>query len=290
MKKNPKAKISSFGSQITSAISVALVLLLVGLMAMAMITSHRLADDIRSNVGIIVKMLPGAADAEIERVQRRISGCEGIAVATYSSPEKILADESELMGEDLSAMLDQNPFGGEFEVKVVPAYANNDSIAKITAIVGEDPSVDEIVTESEVVDSINSVLGRFSLAMSIIAAALLIISFVLINNTVSIAVYSRRFIIHTMKLVGATGAFIRRPFLIAGIVTGVASALIAIAAVAGIRAYAATFDATIDSLIGWGTMSWIFGGMLIAGPGICVAASAIATNRYLRADYDEMFK
>lgn len=289
--KNPqRIKISTFGSQITSAISVAMVLLLIGLMAMALVTSHKLADDIRSNVGVVVKMLPSSVTAENQRVERLILAQPGIASVRYSSPDEILAEESEMMGEDISAMLDQNPFGGEFEVRILPEYVYSDSIAKITAIIQEDPSVDEIVTETEVVDSINSVLGRVTAIMLVVAIAMLIISFVLINNTVSIAVYSRRFIIHTMKLVGATGAFIRRPFLIAGLITGLVSGVLAIGIVAAIRAYSATFDHTVDDLLGWGTMTLIFAGMLVIGPAICVAASSIATNRYLRADYDDMFK
>ncbi len=112
----------------------------------------------------------------------------------------------------------------------------------------------------------------------------------LINNTVSLAIYSRRFIIHTMKLVGATGAFIRRPFLIAGLATGATAAAIAIAVLAAIRAYSTSFDAALDSALPWPSMGWIFAGVLACGLLICLIASIIATNRYLRADYDEMFK
>lgn len=289
--KNPrKVKISTFGSQVTSAISVALVLVLLGAMAMALVTSHRLADNIRENVGVVVKLMPGAADTDVDRVQRLISRQHGVTAVTYSSPEKILEDESALMGEDIAAILDQNPFGGEFEVKLSPEYVNTDSIGVITSAISENPVVDEVVSETEVVDSINSVLGRLSFILLAVALALLIISFVLINNTVSLAVYSRRFIIHTMKLVGATGAFIRRPFLMAGMLTGIASAATAIGCVAAMRVYAATFDASVNDLIGWDTMAWIFAALLVTGPAICVAASALATNRYLRASYDEMFR
>ena len=111
----------------------------------------------------------------------------------------------------------------------------------------------------------------------------------LINNTVSLAVYSRRFIIHTMKLVGATGAFIRRPFILAGIATGAIAAGVAIALLAALRAYAATFDPMVNLLLGWTDMAMIFIAMALLGILICALASTVATNRYLRADYDEMF-
>ena len=289
--KNPrKVKISTFGSQITSAISVALVLVLLGAMSMALVTSHRLADEIRSNVGIVVKLMPDATDSEVDRVQKLISARPGVAGVSYSSPEKILSDESELTGEDLGAILGQNPFGGEFEIKVEARYVDTDSINAMATAFSADPMVDEVVSETEVVDSINSVLGRISMVLLAVAIALLVISFVLINNTVSLAVYSRRFIIHTMKLVGATGRFIRKPFLTAGVLTGLAAGAGAIACVAGIRVYAASFDPMVDALLDWVTMGWIFGAMIVAGPAICVAASALATNRYLRASYDDMFR
>ena len=290
MKSPRKVKISTFGSQITSAISVALVLILLGVMAMALVTSHRLADDIRSNVSIVVKMLPAAADVEVERVGRLIDRQGGVGSVTFASPEKILADEAEIIGDEIIEILDVNPFGAEFEVKILPGYVNADSIAAIASAIAEDPSVDEIVTETEVVDSINSVLARVSVVLLVVAVALLIISFVLINNTVSLAVYSRRFIIHTMKLVGATGRFIRRPFLIAGLLTGLSAAAVAIVCVAALRAYSATFEPLVGDLLGWGTMIWIFAALLVLGPAICVAASAIATTRYLYADYDDMFR
>ena len=290
MRNSHKNKISTLGSQVTSAVSVALVLILLGLMAMAMVTSARLAADIRSNVGIVVKLLPGAADQEVKRVERLIARQAGVASQIYSTPDEILTQESELMGDDISEILDENPFGGEFAVTLLPDYANTDSIARMCKVIAEDPTVDEIVTETEVVDSINSFLHRLSWGLFIAAAALLAISFVLINNTVSLAVYSRRFVIHTMKLVGATWSFIRRPFIMAGLFTGLASAAAAIAAVAAIRAWAATFEPNINHLLGWGEMTWIFLGIILAGPAICAGASALATNRYLRANYDDLFR
>ena len=145
------------------------------------------------------------------------------------------------------------------------------------------------MTQATVVDSVNSFLNRLSVVLLAIAAALLVISFVLINNTVSLAVYSRRFIIHTMKLVGATGAFIRRPFLLAGAGTGAIAGVAAAAILAGIRAYGATFDPIVDVLLPWWTMAWLLAAVILAGVVICVLASIFATNRYLRADYDEMF-
>ena len=289
MKSPRKVKISTFGSQLTSAISVALALLLLGLMSMAIVASRGIADEIRSNVGIIVKLLPGADQAEIDRVGKLISDNRGTAAVTYSSPEQILAEESELLDTDITAMLDENPFGPEYDISVKPDYANSDSIEALAAMYGADESVDEVVTETAVIDSINDVLNKAAWILLIAAIALLIISIALITNTVRLSVYSRRFIIYTMTLVGATNAFIRRPFVVSGVVTGAIAACIAIACAAAVRGYVATFDPMIADVLSWADMCWIFGGMLVVGTCICTLASAIAANRYLRSGFDDLY-
>lgn len=289
MSRKPNARISTFGSQLTSIISVTLVLLILGILAITMLASRGLGDDIRSNIGFIVKINSSVDDTEINRLKRELTDSRFTESIAYISAEEILREESELMGEPLDSLLDENPFGSELDIKVRPEYANTDSIAMIASRIELIPSVDEVITEAAIVDSVNSVLSHTSIVLIAIAIALLIISFVLINNTVSLSVYSRRFIIHTMKLVGATGSFIRRPFLLAGAMTGTIAGVAACGILAGMRAYASTFDPLVDRLVSWADMAIIFGGLIVAGLLICVAASALSTNRYLRADYDEMF-
>lgn len=289
MTRKPNTRISTLGSRLTSIVSVTLVLIILGILGMTLRASSALSDDIRSNIGFVVKLSREASDIEAGTLRRQISEARFTESLVYSSAEAILAEESELMGTPLDSLLEENPFGAEIEVKVKPAYACTDSITAIAAAMESVPTVDEVVTQATVVDSVNSFLNRLSVVLLAIAAALLVISFVLINNTVSLAVYSRRFIIHTMKLVGATGAFIRRPFLLAGAGTGAIAGVAAAAILAGIRAYGATFDPIVDVLLPWWTMAWLLATVIVAGVVICVLASVFATNRYLRADYDEMF-
>ena len=149
--------------------------------------------------------------------------------------------------------------------------------------------VDEVETDTAVIDSVNSNIARLTWIMLAVAAALLVISFVLINNTVSLAVYSRRFVIHTMRLVGATGAFIRRPFLAAGALTGLTAAIIASGILAGAQAYAMHADAALAANLSWGVSAAIYGALLLTGVLICLLASVFATNRYLRSDIDDYY-
>lgn len=289
MKRKKTARISTFGSRITSIISVALVLTIVGILALTLDASSRMGQDIRSNIGFVVKINRDATDADIAILSRQFHAAEYVASCKFSSADSILAEESMLIGERIDSLLDENPFGSEFDIRVKEAWANSDSINLLAGRIEFNPIVDEVVCQTSVVDDINSALGRFTLILAAIAVALLAISFVLINNTVSLAVYSRRFIIHTMKLVGATGAFIRRPFLLAGIATGAFAAVIAVAILLGARTYLTTLDVMFEQILPWSSIWWVALLLLIIGPLICLAASAVATNRYLRADYDDMF-
>ncbi len=290
MARKRTAHISTLGSQVTSVISVTLVLLILGALAMVLTASHGLSDRLRSNMGFIVKMEPAATDAQVNNIKKTLAKAPFTDRYVFSGADEILAQESEMMGEDIAAMLDENPYGAEFDVKVRPLWAEGDSIEHLATRFGQYPGVDTVVTETAVVNNINSVMHRLGWALFAIGVALLVISCVLINNTVSLAVYSRRFIIHTMKLVGATGGFIRRPFTLAGVATGALSATIAIALLAGLRTWLSTLDAMVDAVLSWQLMIFIFAGVLLAGILICTLASMFATNRYLRAAYDDMFK
>ena len=140
------------------------------------------------------------------------------------------------------------------------------------------------------VETINRNIRSVAVVLIVIAATLLLISFMLINNTVRLTIYSRRFTIHTMKLVGATPGFIRKPFLINNSVHGVIAAIMTSAILAGLLYYAHSFDASIAHAVAWDKAVWVFAGILVTGVLICFVSALIATNRYLRLSYDDMFK
>lgn len=289
MAKNRSSRISTLGSRLTSIISVALVLTVLGMLAMVLSASRAIGEEVKANMGFIVKLEPGAPDNVIKNVRARVTQAPCVERFVYASPDDILAQEEEAMGQSLTDLVAENPYGAEIDVKVRPQWASSDSINALAARVELLEGVEQVVTETAVVDSVNSVLRRLGIALTAVAAALLIISIVLINNTVSLSVYSRRFIIHTMKLVGATAGYIRAPFVRAGALTGLVAALISIALLAGLRSYIATLDAVAAALVPWPRMALILAAVLLLGLLICTAASAFATNRYLRSGYDEMF-
>lgn len=282
-------RISTFGSQLTAIVSVTLVLLILGILAVIGIAGRSGADQLKRNLGFIVKVDRNAADTQINRLKQIFNTSPYVSSYIYSSSEEILEAESKYLGEDLASLLDVNPYGAEFDVKVSPQYASVDSIESLAVRLAEDESVDRVLTESSMIAAVNSTLGRASWLLLAVAVALLVISIVLINNTVHLSVYSRRFVIHTMKLVGATGGFIRRPFIRAGAINGLISAIIASLLLVAMLAYSANIDPLLASCFSVGLCVIVVAGMIIVGVLICTVASLFATNHYLKANYDEMF-
>ncbi len=290
MEKKGKKGISTFSAQITSTVSVALVLLLLGIISMLGIAARSITTEIRENMGFSVIFSDTATVNNVNSLKKHFSTSPGVSGIIYFSPEDALQKWQEETGEDLVKVLGINPLPGELEVKVKARYASTDSINSMIAPLKKLPYVNEISVHSDMVDSINHNIKSIALILTIVAAALLFISFALINNTVRLTVYSRRFLIHTMKLVGATGGFIRRPIINSNMLSGLVAAIIADLLLAGALFYLHSADKVIAAALPWEEAAWVFAGIIVIGIAICSIASLFATNKYLRSDYDDMFK
>ena len=291
MSKKQKSAISTFSAQITSTISVTLVLLILGIVAFIGVAARGISNDLKENIGFVVMLNDSISVSELNALKQKWAKAPYVASQQFISADEALQQESERMGEDvLEMMAGINPYQPEFEIKLKPQYSSRDSIESITASLVGVKGIENIVTDTTMIDEINTSINNVIFALIIIAGALLLISFVLINNAVRLTVYSKRFIIHTMKLVGATGGYIRRPFIINNIVHGIFAAIIANAILAGIFYYLRTIDYSVSNTISWIDAAYIFGGLLIIGIVICSFAALFATNKYLRSSYDDMFK
>lgn len=289
MSKKRKPIISTFSAHITSTISVALVLLVLGLVVLMGVAARNVVRDIRQNLGFDVVMWYDVDDATIKQYCATLDTASYVASYEYVSIDNALDEWSEMTGEDLRDLGDEEIFGPTFRVKVNEAYANNDSIQALTQSIAEDSAVDEVIAHTSMIDDIHHNTRSIILVLSVVALALLLISFVLINNTIRLTIYARRFTIHTMKLVGATPAFIRRPFVLATMLQGFIAGLIAAAVLASLLVYSNTVDATVSDVITWRDAAIVLAGTVIGGVIICVLAALLATNKYLRLDYDDMF-
>ncbi len=289
MSKNRKPIISTFSAHFTSTISVALVLLVLGIVVLMGVAARNVVRDIRQNLGFDVVLWYDVDDATIERYHTALDSAAYVASYEYVSIDNALDEWSEMTGEDLRDLGDEEIFGPTFRIKVNEAYANNDSIQTLIKNISDDNAVDEVIAHTGMIEDIHHNTRSIILVLSVVAMALLLISFVLINNTIRLTIYARRFIIHTMKLVGATPAFIRRPFLFAAMLQGFIAGLIAAAVLASLLLYSSTVDPTISDIITWYDAAMVLVATIIGGVIICVLAALLATNKYLRLDYDEMF-
>ncbi len=290
MEKKHRQGIPSFSTQITSTISVSLVLLLLGIVAFLVIATHSVTESIKENMGFDIIVKEGTSERNINRLKQRWTNAPYVSSVKYRSADDALREWQEETGEDLIELLGVNPFSPEFDIRVKSEYANLDSIEKIIAPLQKLSSVSEISVHSDMIESINNNIRSISIILAIVAAALMLISFVLINNTIRLAVYSRRFIIHTMKLVGAKAGFIRKPFITSNILNGIIASIIAIFLLSGILYYTQSIDPMIISAIGHEMILYVFAGIPVTGILICSLAAINATNKYLRISYDEMFK
>lgn len=281
------SKISTLGSQAASAVSVALVLLILGVLATLGLAAGRVTNSLLGEVSVIVKVSTLATPEETASIGQNLESQPFAARVVFTSAQEVLEQEME-HNADILDMIGQNPFNSEYEVFLKPAYVHPDSIALASSRISLLNHVDEVVSQAETVKSVTSAMGKASAVLSAAAILMLIISLVLIYNTVSIAVYGRRFVIRTMQLVGATPAFIRRPFVLAGIATGLAAGIIASLLLIGAQAYVTSLGFSGFIEIPAGETAAVCACMIVLGVAICGVAALAATNRYLKASYDAL--
>lgn len=253
------------------------------------VVAHKVTQEIKENMGFDIMLTDDSNLSDLRMLTQKVKAAPyALEVTPHTAAEA--ADQWQLeTGENVEELLGVNPFAAEIEVRVKAPWANTDSLRAIVAALQREPQVESVSLQADMIDSVNSNLSTIALALSIVALALLVISFVLINNTVRLTVYARRFLIHTMKLVGATAGFIRRPFILSNILQGLLAALIAALLVWALWSYVASFDPLIESLVEPAQMMWIACGIVAAGILICAVAAFMAANRYIRLNYDEMF-
>lgn len=286
---NKRTSLMSFGKHLTSTISVGMVLLILGIVGCAAFAAGNITHHIRENLGFNMVMRSDADLTQINAMKKTLTSSAFAASYDYLSPDQILEQENAYLGSDVEALLGTNPYQPEFSVRVKAQYASVDSLVNIVGRLRTADGVEEITMHTEMVESINSNIGSLSLVLIALAGALLIISFVLINNTVRLTIYSARFLLHTMRLVGATNAFIRRPIVIGNMLNGILAAAVAIVILCIIRIYAINIDPDLALALPWTDMLYVFAGVIAGGVLICGTASWISTNKYLRQSYDDMF-
>lgn len=292
MKEEKEFKISFMAGHATTIVSVTLVLLLAGIIAMISIGARRETRKMRESVELSVIMNDAVTDSAAAGSLAVLKTYPYVKDARLITRREALEQWKEETGEDLEAVFGVNPLSPEIEFTLPERYSNPDSIKMIVAHIAGLNGVEEVATpDSEMIESMNHNIESMSIILGISALVMLIISYVLISNTVRLTIYSRRFTIHTMQLVGATEGFISRPVVVNNMLAGIISGVIA-AGVMAIALAAAPHYTGLEfgDFIGWTDYAWISIGLIAGGAFICALAALLATRHYLHKDYSELFK
>ena len=282
--------VSSFGMQfVTSTLSITLVLLLLGLVALFVLTANNLSIFVRENIAFAIELDDSMKEPEILQFQKAIERRPYVKEAVYISKQQAEKEQAEAMGTDPSEFLKYNPYNASIEIKLNAGYANADSIRWIKEELQAHEGVTGVDYPQELIDSVNLNIRKISLVLLGLAALLALISFALINNTIRLSLYAKRFLIHTMKLVGASGAFIRRPFLVHNLWIGVLAAAIANALLMGLVYLLATYEPDLLQVVTPEVMLIVIGVVFACGIIITTLCAWISINKFLRFKAHELY-
>lgn len=276
---------------VTLCISTALVLILLGLVAFSTLGGRNLSALVKENLRVTMMLEQDMADNEAQTITRSLARRPYIKTIHFISKESALHDAAKQMGTDPSTFTDGvNPFSSSIELTLKSDYANNDSLAWITKELKKYPKVSDITYQKDLIDAVNRNLAKIGVAMIVLAILLTFVSFSLINNTVKLGIYARRFSIHTMKLVGASWGFIRRPFVWNAVLIGIIAAALACTAL-GFSMYALyRYEPEILTVITWREMAITGASVFFFGIVITVICANISVNRFLRMKAGDLYK
>jgi cell division transport system permease protein len=270
-------------------VSVSLVLFLLGILGLVLINARELSDYFRESLSFSVMLDNSAKEADIRMLQKDLDAKAYIKSTKYVSKDEAAADMKEELGEDFISFLGDNPLPPSIDVYLVSDYTKPDSVSKIEKYILLYPFVDDVIIPESLLFLINENVNKISFFLLVISGFLFLISITIINNTIRLSVYSKRFIIRTMQLVGATRSFIRRPFIIQSAFHGLLAALIALMLLFGLlylveKEFFSLFNA--DSL----NLLLLLGGVLIAvGILLNVISTFFSINKYLTVSEDKLY-
>ena len=275
---------------VTLCISTVMVLILLGLVVLTGLVGRNLSSRVKENLVVTVMLAQDMTDTEAAQLQKKLRERPYMNQMKYVSKEDALKEGVKELGSDPSEFVGENPFLSSIELTLLADYANNDSLRWIEKELKAIPKVSEIAYQKDLVEAVNKNLAKISLVLLGLAVLLLIVSFSLINNTIRLGVYARRFSIHTMKLVGASWGFIRGPFVRKSVGLGVLAAVIACAVLAGFVYALYRYEPEILTVLTWKELAITGGAVLLFGVIITAICAHISVNKFLRMKAGELYK
>lgn len=276
-------------SFLTSVVSIALVLFLLGIVGFLLLNADKVRQHILEKVGFHVELKDDVNIADQGRLTKIFKTLPFVSEADLVTKEEAAVITQKTLGEDFIGLFGYNPLPVTIKIKLKSNYANPDSIYIIEKKLAEYKEVNEIYYKKALIHEMNANIKKISMVLIAFSILLFIVSLTLINNTIRLSIYSKRFIIHTMQLVGATRRFIRKPFLWTGISQGFLAAVLAIALVIGVIYLAQKQVEDILQILDFKIMSLLFLGVIVTGIIISFISSYFAVNKYLNISKDELY-
>lgn len=276
-------------SYFISAVSVSLVLCLIGLECVLLLSAGVLVTRMRENITITAVLSHDADSTNCARLEKILS-TDKFSGYTYISEQQALEEHIRSLGEDPTAFLGYNPLSASYEIHPSDAYSAPDSLANIASQLQSLPYVTEVIYPRDLADLMSSNVQDFSLILMAVALVLLLVSLVLIVNTIRLQIYSKRFIINTMTLVGATSWVIRRPFMLKNMLIGFLAGLAALVVIGGVVYYVEFKLGLMLFPLTWQNISFVSAVVLVSGLLITLLASLIATGKYIRMDNNSLYE
>ena len=277
-------------SYLISAVSVSLVLCLIGLECVLLLSAGALVTRMRENITITAVLSSDVDTTQCARLEKMLEAGKWCSGYTYISAEEALEEHIRSLGEDPSAFLGFNPLSASYEIHPTDVYSEADSLAIIAEQLESLPYVTEVLYPRDLADLMSSNVHDFSLILLAIAFALLLVSMVLIVNTIRLQIYAKRFIINTMTLGGATSWVTRRSFVWKNVLMGLLAGLVALAVLGGMVYYTESTMGLMLFPITWQNIAFVSAVVLCSGLLITLFASLIATGKYIRMDNNTLYE
>ncbi|MCR5050821.1 MAG: permease-like cell division protein FtsX [Paludibacteraceae bacterium] len=277
-------------SYFTAAVSVALVLCLIGLECVLLLSAGSLVTRMRENMTLTAVLSDEADSAQCARLEKILEYSPACSGYTYVSREDALKEHISSLGEDPTQFLGYNPLSASYEIHPTDKYSNPDSLELLVNRLQQLPCVTEVIYPHDLADLMTSNISDFTLVLLIVAAVLLLISLALIVNTIRLQIYSKRFIINTMTLVGATSWVTRSPFIWRNMLMGFFSGLAALTILSGVVYYVEVRLGVLLFPLTWQNIAFVSAVVLCSGLLITFFASLIATGRYIRMDNNSLYE
>ena len=276
-------------SYLSTVISVSLVLFMLGLLGLIILHTKKLSDYVKENIGLTVVLMDSIKEADISQFQKSLDATTFVKSTEFVNKEQAAATLKQDLGEDFIQFLGYNPLLSSIDVRLKADYANPDSLSWIENEITKNANVKEIYYQKSLVNLVNENVKKIGLIILIFSSLLLVIAIALINNSIRLSIYSKRFIIRTMQLVGATQGFIRRPFVFRGIRHGIYGAFIAIALLIAIIYWAQTEIPELIVLQDVDLFASLFAIVIFLGVLITWICTYLAVRKYLRLKTDDLY-